>query len=363
MPEISREDIINAFEIFNNRRYPREFGTGGRAYFMRNTIVMSSEELLEEVSKFDYEDCYSSVFSFSKFERNEETRRGEWIRTTAIIDSIFIDIDSEDLYDAFLEARKLLRFFKKLDTKPYVQFSGSKGFHLKVFFEPVKLEYPEEAVKRVGTWLKETLKLQHLDLAVFDLARLSRLPFTINTKSERRVIPLDPELFSFDFHTVLHAIREGRYHLEDPEGSEFMREKMIREDRRVFYSSHLEGYRRASDNRRVERNSKGESWRQKYIKHYLEILKKFGRLEADPEIKRRHGNEHKARLWLACLLLEEGFSKEEIMEIFKLFNDFDPAITCYQIEHISRWLESRKTNSEPSRSSLTRGKEEEVVAK
>jgi len=85
-------------------------------------------------------------------------------------------------------------------------------------------------------------------------------------------------------------------------------------------------------------NNNGDNlWRKKRIEHYVNALKKYGRLEKDPRIQEIHkgheGIEHISRVHLVMLLLEEGYSDNEIHEIFKLAEDYNPKKTQYFIDY------------------------------
>ncbi len=77
----------------------------------------------------------------------------------------------------------------------------------------------------------------------------------------------------------------------------------------------------------------GNRWRIERVKKYAEALKKYGKLTRDPEIAKRHDNEHMARVHLVLLMLELGMSDEEIHAVFRHAEDYNEKRTQYFIDY------------------------------
>lgn len=88
---------------------------------------------------------------------------------------------------------------------------------------------------------------------------------------------------------------------------------------------------------KLKNNNVDNSWRKKRIEYYVSVLKKHGRLEKDKLIQKIHKGhesiEHISRVHLVMLLLEEGYSDNEIHEIFKLGESYNPKKTQYFIDY------------------------------
>ncbi len=200
-------DFVELVDIHCKGKFPREFGKKTKRSFIRNEYATSPETLARMCEFFDYEDCFVSVYSFEKFEYGEP-----WDRSTAIIDRIYIDLDCEEnLRLPLKEALKIIDWYSRVfGVYPLVYFTGSKGFAVYLDFKPVKFRSSVEAknaLRLIATLLVEQLELKTLDIQVMDIARLSRIPLTLNTKSNLYCIPLnskklDKLALSIGKHTI-----------------------------------------------------------------------------------------------------------------------------------------------------------------
>lgn len=184
-------------------RYPREFGAMfdtlyGKG-FIRNIRIESPSDILPYIEKYRRTDCYASVYSFNPFEERK-----------ALIDTIFIDIDAPSLKLALKEAHKLVQHLLELSITPRVYFSGAKGFHIYIDFKPA-INIKPQVIKKFVSMLARSLGLEHVDMKVVgDTSRLSRLPFTINSKTQRPCVFIAPQVFlhKIDAANLLSAVKE-----------------------------------------------------------------------------------------------------------------------------------------------------------
>ena len=117
-------------------------------------------------------------------------------------------IFEEDLLEKpFKEATKLCNYLQNKEINPYLIVSGSKGFHVNVFFNEVQLNQIGPISEHLATLFKKNLGLETLDLAVNRDAyrRLQRVPYSINSKTGLYCQPISKEL-SYD--DVLDSIAE-----------------------------------------------------------------------------------------------------------------------------------------------------------
>jgi len=334
--------IIELFEGHCKGKYPREFAKKFRNGFDRNNRVESAEDLFSRAKGYDFKDCFVSVYSFKQWSDEAEERK-----KNAVIDAVLFDLDCKDnLKTAFLEAKTLIGFLMKNDTMPRVYFSGSKGFHVIVDFKPIEVDFL--AVRRTALKIIEALKLKTPDTAVLELSRVSRLPGTKNSNSGLYCVPLPLKFFEerFSVSDVVEFAKKPNGWIEVNE-SDWLRERIELEAEFLKHDSIL----RLLNSRKLK---KFDSKRGKILERYITALKLYGRLTSDPEIAKRHnGNEHKARLFLNFLLIEMGHSDEEILEVFRLCNDFNERMASYQIKYNRQWLSRRNESPNSSRSSLT----------
>lgn len=169
--------------------------------------------------------------------------------------------------------------------------------------------------------------------------------FSIHEKTLCFKIPIDqPEIrkVKLGIYPVWLEDWEG-YKLWKPSRSQV--QEILEEDERIIAQRKLQERRFERFWRSKSRKERtiGSGWRLERIKKYAEILKKYGSLTADPKLKERHGNEWNARAHLIILMIKEGFSDEDIHEVFKHSENYKPERTQYFID----WF--RKKELEVSR--------------
>lgn len=106
-------------------------------------------------------------------------------------------IFEEDLLEKpFKEATKLCNYLQNKEINPYLIVSGSKGFHVNVFFKEMQLNQIGPISEHLATLFKKNLGLETLDLAVNRDAyrRLQRVPYSINSKTGLYCQPVSKEL-------------------------------------------------------------------------------------------------------------------------------------------------------------------------
>ena len=110
--------------------------------------------------------------------------------------TIFIDIDAPNLQDAYDDVQLISTFAWKTKTiSPRIYFSGKKGFHIFLDFEPTNFKHYKEVARRYVDTLVDALGLEYVDLAcVGDTARVSRLPYTKHTSTGYLCIPIVPSM-------------------------------------------------------------------------------------------------------------------------------------------------------------------------
>lgn len=335
--KIEREELINQLETHCKHRYPREFGKKFKQGFHRNERVDDAEKLYNDCRFFDFEDCYCSVFSFKEWHDEAELRKQH-----AVIDCLVFDFDSEDPKIAFQDAKRLIEWLFSRNITPRVYFSGAKGFHVYIDFKPVELINPSEVIRRLGIRIKERLKLQTADTQVFELNRVMRVPFTINTKTGYKCTPIRADKFvKLDFDSILNFCKFSYSPIEFEEVD--LSRVLKYEDHKLLTHKAIMEIIRLRPHR--PKNKAKKAWLEKRINEYIEALRKYGRLTEDKTIAERHKAEHKARVHFCCLLIEAGYSDEEIEEIFRLCDDYDPKITGYHIRYTREWLKKKQTKT------------------
>ena len=142
----------------------------------------------------------------------------------------------EDLIKpTFEDAKKLCLYLEENGLKPYLIFSGSKGFHVNLFFDELPLKNFSKISKSLGVFYSNKLGLKYLDYSVFDRhkgqRRLQRVQYVKHSKTNLYTLPI-PEIYDYD--DVLSIIEKNRrrpikFDFEDyiaPEGFPSMLKRM-----------------------------------------------------------------------------------------------------------------------------------------
>lgn len=121
---------------------------------------------------------------------------------------LFMDFDSEepDMKDAYEDVKRLK---EELDLRhiPYtLVFSGSKGFHLSISDANMPKWLSSEKVEKTNDFRKTLTDIYNLetsDPSVKDVKRLRKLPYSIDGKSGKVVLPLNDWQFEHFFELDL----------------------------------------------------------------------------------------------------------------------------------------------------------------
>lgn len=108
--------------------------------------------------------------------------------------------DEDLLKPTFDEAKRLCEYLARFGLKPYLIFSGSKGFHVNVFFKDIKLINTSEITSKLSKSYVKELNLKYLDDNVSDReakTSLQRVQYAINSKSGLYTLPI-PEVYDYD---------------------------------------------------------------------------------------------------------------------------------------------------------------------
>jgi hypothetical protein len=297
---IPHNELIEALDNFY-LQFPREVGWKTQQGFVRNRYARNAEHLAEKLEDIRT-DFFASVYSFE----DDFTDGKQWDRSKVVINRMFFDFDC-----------------------------------------------PEAKVV-------ERLKLKTCDTQVFEIARLSRVPFSIHGKTELPCTPISAFRFMrMSFNDVIRFVKRGNWDVPEAELDGDFAETLEIAD--YFIHEEQEEKTRATQElpesirtMLSERMAKGRKAR---IAYYVEVLRKHGKLSADEKIREIHlkskwiaqhgvnegAVEHIARVHLILMMIEEGWSDEQIHAVFRLAKDYDPKRTQYYIDYNRKWL-SKKSN-------------------
>ena len=111
-------------------------------------------------------------------------------------------IFNEDLlYPTFQEAKRLCLFLEDMGLKPYLIFSGSKGFHCNLLYQEARIINLSQVSRLFAKTFSDKLNLKYLDYAVFDRKkaqrRLQRCQYHFHSKTDLTTIPI-PDIYDYD---------------------------------------------------------------------------------------------------------------------------------------------------------------------
>ena len=162
---------------------------------------------------FDIEDGRVEAIKDDMKEANQNLEGKERLSRLDDLKSDFRNLIFEDdlLKPTFDEAIKLCAYLEKFDLNPYLIFSGSKGFHVNVFFNEMQLKNFSQISKSLGLSYSKKLDLKYLDYNVFDKSkvhnRLQRCQYAYHSKTDLITLPI-PKIYDYD--EALSLIQKNR---------------------------------------------------------------------------------------------------------------------------------------------------------
>lgn len=105
------------------------------------------------------------------------------------------------LLPTFEESKKLCLYLEDLGLRPYQIFSGSKGFHINLFFEETQLLNLSQVSRLFAKTFSDKLDLKYLDWKVFDKKkaqrRLQRCQYAYHSRTDLLTLPI-PNIYDYD---------------------------------------------------------------------------------------------------------------------------------------------------------------------
>lgn len=173
----------------------------------RTKIAHNANDLVEFAEANNYTNIFTTVYGYTSYDDPKVDS------VNAIINCLPYDFDSKDLNCALADAKKLTAWCHRHDIEPRVKFSGSKGFHGIIDFEPIELSNTKGTLKQFGTELCVAAEFTTADRVVLgDVNRLLRVTNTIHPKTNLYCISMD----SYDFmnsslEEILELAKEPQY--------------------------------------------------------------------------------------------------------------------------------------------------------
>lgn len=121
--------------------------------------------------------------------------------------------DEDLLRDVFDNAKRLTDYLQKYGLRPFLVFSGSKGFHVNVFFNETSLTNLSDIQKTLArTYIQQCdLNESYFDFNVFDRTkahkRLQRVQYGVHSKTGLITRPVDPAI---TYDELLEVITDSK---------------------------------------------------------------------------------------------------------------------------------------------------------
>lgn len=166
-------------------KFPVEVSIDGK----RVGLIQNKEQYVDFINKYNGKmNLYQTIYTFEAFDGNKPYYE------TALVDSVFIDIDSKDSktkkeIDIITEGKKLTEWLHKNQLLYNIYFSG-RGLHVYIYVEPSYLNNKKVALRNFSLFIKAKLDV-NIDMSVAgDISRIARIPNTINMRSGLYCIPI-----------------------------------------------------------------------------------------------------------------------------------------------------------------------------
>lgn len=233
----------------------------------------------------------------------------------ACIERLFFDFDNKEMLrlaweDCYRFACNLWRFYR---IKPFLVYSGKKGYHAYLFLRyPVGYELEDNHKKELYRELQSLLlgseKYSTFDTAVYgDHKRIARVPFTKHQDTKNIVKPVDLNQFEA---LPLPGFTQGLRH----------------------YGVSLNLVSHAAKN--YNENIISRLTNRKTSRHYSGALRPC--MEGLLRAKSIHDPEHKLKICLVAELASEGRTRDQIVDVFRGMDGFSESKTSEQVDHALR---------------------------
>jgi len=247
---------------------------------------------------------------------DEKTRPQSYVALDRIC--IDLDIPGDCAQDKLCRAAKLGRLKNALREKLqrykdtlWAEWTGYKGFRLCVWL-PRLLPADRTILEKMQRWLARGLE-DWLDAHVVgDVKRLFRVPYSVNPKSGDRAGVVD------------HLLQE----LSPREAAEYLLSLKPLDARvldRFMREAVLEAFAREQETARAVKRPRGYRREARRLPRWVEAL--IEHLRQTRELC------HAARVAVARWMHFAGYTREEIIEVFKAAADFDERKTTYHVDY------------------------------
>jgi len=207
------DELDSLMTALNFNHFPRTVGN------LRQQTIYATEEIWPLFSKWDGNaSCFISTTGHDNITYEQG---GKQTPQTLIHEMTFFDFDHDTKPEnAFADAQRLSSFLTNMDIAHWVQYSGSKGYHVFILHAPTRFRFKwndgsGDALKQIlhqtQNHLRQSLGLNTLDEQTMgDPKRLCRFPFThhidrFGKSSGRYCVPVETSSLDSIAHSDIVA--------------------------------------------------------------------------------------------------------------------------------------------------------------
>jgi len=319
-------------------RYSKDLDRVFRVTNKKTKVPITVE--YKDVEKFANDNnrlgIYTSVFHYDDKAYDKATRLG----------SIYFDLDSTDIELAQRDAIKIVDSISCMlsENQLRIYFTGKKGFHIEMEALAVGVTPSNDLpsiYRLIANDMKDSLNLETIDFAVYDLRRMWRLPNTIHQGTGLYKIPLTYKELTSNIDTIkdLAASPKTEYVEEQQfsyEANRWYKEYVYRYEESLVKKTSIGDVIDLFNKNGSSGVRKGSKERQfnpiALFDNCPSILRMWEKAE------RVHHLDHEERLFLCSVLSYTDEAIQYLHQILSLCSDYDYDRTA---SHIDDWLARR----------------------
>lgn len=174
-------------------------------------------------------------------------------------------LEEDLLLEPFNEVMKLKDYLLENGIKPFIVFSGSKGFHMNLFFKEANLLDITNLNQSLATIFKRKLNLEFLDFNIYHNGGMQRVPYSIHERTGLITTPIFMDILYDDFINKVsrNKLEVTEFSMDDYYVPDNFRDSLIKLDsenieKNKEYKYHWDRLQKLRKNNQTTNNYKGD---------------------------------------------------------------------------------------------------------
>jgi hypothetical protein len=298
-------------------------------------LILDYADVEAYANKHNNIGIYTSVWLFNSKD----------IETAIRYSNLYFDLDSKDINDSHKETITLYDYLSKFIPEEGIKiyFTGKKGFHLECVATCLGISPSNElptVYRFIASDIKTKLKLESVDLSVYDARRMWRLPGSRHQDSGLYKIPLTKEEL-YSTMEIIHSIAKSSRSKEYEDISFSYKANQWYRD--MHYSmekdkerskDYLSYFNKHGSSAIKNIDSKPKQFTPKVLLDKCPAI-----LRMLEEAKKNKDLDHESRLFLCSILTYTDESIEFLHKILSLCSDYNVEKST---AHIQDWIKRRE---------------------